>query len=199
MLKNEGELLMQVADGNERAFRELMYVYQPLLLTYVFQLTRSAAAAEEIVQDVFLKIWMGRESLAGVQRFRSYLFIVCRNYALDQLRKIIRERRRAAEWEKEQALSPEYDLPGQEPATAFFTLLDEAVSHLPPQQQKVYVLSRRNGLPQVEIARQTGLSVLTVKKYMKLAIASITAFIRSRLGNVPLVWIALAAAAGELF
>ncbi|MGX5819859.1 RNA polymerase sigma factor [Chitinophaga lutea] len=198
MLKNESELLTQVANGNEKAFRELMQVYQPLLLTYVFQLTRSAATAEEIVQDVFLKIWMGRESLAGVQRFRSYLFIMCRNYALDQLRKIIRERRKAAEWEKEQPLSPTDDPAGHDAAAAFFTLLDEAVNHLPPQQQKVYLLSRRNGLSHAEISQETGLSVLTVKKYMKLAIASITAFIRARLGDVPLVWIGLAAA-GNFF
>ncbi|GEP97600.1 RNA polymerase sigma factor [Chitinophaga cymbidii] len=191
---NERELLVKIAEGNESAFRELMHVYQPLLLTYVFQLTKSVSNAEEIVQDVFLKIWMGREALADVQRFKGYLFIVCRNYALDQLRKIARERELAARWESEQAQLDKYPPADTETPAAIFTLLDEAVNRLPPQQQKVYLLARRDGLPHAEIARQTGLSVLTVKKYMKLAIAAITAFIRARVGNIPLVWIMFAIA-----
>lgn len=177
-----------------------MAVYQPLLLTFVFRLTRSAGTAEEIVQDVFLKIWMGREALADVQRFKSYLFTVCRNYALDQLRKLIREQRRNAEWEQSQTTLPVAETPAEADAAAyFFTLLDEAVAHLPPQQQKVYILSRRNGLTHAQISKQTSLSVLTVKKYMKLAIAAVTAFIRARLGNAPLALVWLAVSAGNFF
>ncbi|WP_119079161.1 RNA polymerase sigma factor [Chitinophaga alhagiae] len=199
-INNERELLKQVAGGSEKAFQELMAVYQPLLLTFVFRLTRSAGTAEEIVQDVFLKIWMGREALADVQRFKSYLFTVCRNYALDQLRKLMREQRLSAEWEQLQpSLPAEETVTEPDAATYFFTLLDEAVAHLPPQQQKVYILSRRNGLTHAEISKRTSLSVLTVKKYMKLAIAAVTAFIRSRLGNAPIVLVWLAASAGNFF
>ncbi|UYQ94144.1 sigma-70 family RNA polymerase sigma factor [Chitinophaga horti] len=182
-------MLSRTAGGDEYAFRELMLAYQPLLLTYVYQLTRSESHTEEIVQDVFLKIWMGREALEGVHRFKNYLFIICRNYALDQLRKLVRERELAAEWETEQ----EHTAAGSPADTdeQVYTLLDEAVNHLPPQQQKVYLMARRQGLPHAEIARQTGLSVLTVKKYMKLAIAAITEYIRSRLPGVSLVWIAM--------
>lgn len=197
-LNNERELLVQIAGGNENAFRELMLTYQPLLLTYVFQLIKSAGSAEEIVQDVFLKIWMNRESLADVQRFKGYLFIICRNYALDQLRKITRERELAARWEKEQVWEDSLSPGDTETQAVFFSLLDDAINHLPPQQQKVYLLARRDRLPHAEIARQTGLSVLTVKKYMKLAIAAITTFIRTRSENIPWVWI-LVAVASENF
>lgn len=196
-LNNESELLSGIARGDERAFRQLMLTYQPLLLTYVYQLTRSESAAEEIVQDVFLKIWMGREALEGVQKFKNYLFIVCRNYALDQLRKIARERELASRWESEQEFTGQ--AAPADTDEAIFTLLDEAVNNLPPQQQKIYLMARRQGLAHAEIARQTGLSVLTVKKYMKLAIAAITEFIKSRLSGVSLVLIAMAVAVENIF
>lgn len=196
---SEKELLLHTATGNEFAFRQLMNTYQPLLLSFVYQLTRSQNTTEEIVQDVFLKIWMNRESLAHVHNFRSYLFIVCRNYALDQLRKIIREKKLLSEWEKDHA-APDTETPatGSE-AEIIFTILDEAVAHLPPQQQKVYLLSRRQGLTHAQIARETGLSVLTVKKYMKLAIASIIDYSRSRYGNILGFWIGLAISSRNLF
>lgn len=184
-LYNEEELLKLVAAGNEEAFRKLMLTYQPLLLTYVFQLTKSATLAEEIVQDVFLKIWISRDALVDVQRFSSYLFIICRNYTLDQLRKIAREKVRADKWENEQQAAL---LTPADPAATFFTLLDEAIDRLPPQQQKVYLMARRDKLTHAAIARETGLSTLTVKKYMKLAIASISRFIRSHMHLLPWIW-----------
>jgi RNA polymerase sigma-70 factor (family 1) len=186
---NERELLLLITQGDENAFRELMFAYQPLLLTYVYRLTRSESHAEEIVQDVFLKVWMGREALDVVQNFRNYLFIICRNYALDQLRKIVRERELALEWENEQ--EHKQTVTDTETDEFIFTLLDEAVNQLPPQQQKVYLMARRQGLSHADIARQTGLSVLTVKKYMKLAIASVTDYIKARLSGVSLVLVAM--------
>ncbi|WP_295128490.1 RNA polymerase sigma factor [uncultured Chitinophaga sp.] len=194
---NERELLLHIARGDENAFRELMFAYQPLLLTYVYRLTKSESHAEEIVQDVFLKVWMGREALEGVQNFKNYLFIICRNYALDQLRKIVRERELAAEWENEQEHTPA--ISDTETDEFIFTLLDEAVNQLPPQQQKVYLMARRQGLSHAEIAMQTGLSVLTVKKYMKLAIAAVTEYIKARLSGVSLVLVAMLAGLDIIF
>lgn len=195
----EKELLQRTSAGDEFAFRELMATYQPLLLSFVYQLTRSQSTAEEIVQDVFLKIWMNRESLAHVQKFKSYLFIVCRNYALDQLRKIIRERKLVSQWENENNTTAFESPAASDETNALFTMLDEAVAQLPPQQQKVYLLSRRQGLTHAQIAKETGLSVLTVKKYMKLAIAAIIDYTRSRYGNILGFWIGLALSSRNLF
>lgn len=176
---NENELLKSVATGNQQAFRKLMHIYQPLLLTFVTRLTKSTYAAEEIVQDVFLKIWINREVLHGVQHFKGYLFILCRNYAIDQIRKLAREKELANRWGNE----PSNYYGHAEPDTdnIFFTLLDEAIDKLPAQQKKVYLMARGEGLTHAEIAKKTGLSRLTVKKYMKLAIAAISHFIRNQL------------------
>lgn len=187
---NEDKLLKLVAAGNQEAFRKLMHVYQPLLLTFVTRLTKSTSAAEEIVQDVFLKIWINREALYEVQRFKSYLFIICRNYAIDQIRKLAREKELANRWENDPINHSESA--DTDPDTIFFTLLDDAIDKLPAQQKKVYMMARGEGLTHAQIAQKTGLSRLTVKKYMKLAIAAISRFIRNQLPFIATPFIILA-------
>lgn len=75
-LENEQALLQLIAGGDENAFATLFHHYQQHLLRVVYQFVKSQALSEEIVQDVFLKIWTGREKLPEIQQFRSWLFIL---------------------------------------------------------------------------------------------------------------------------
>lgn len=177
---NEKHLLQQVADGNDRAFRLLFYRYADLLGTYVFRLTGSRQITEEIVQDVFLKIWMSREVLALVENFHSYLYVVSRNQALNALRSQLRQQRRQKEWERATAESRLPTLP-EEPVEYPAGLIDRAIRQLPPQQQKVWLLSRKDGFTHKQIALNMTLSPETVKKYMMYANQSIARFIRAHL------------------
>ncbi len=170
-------MLQQVAAGDERAFRLLFGAYHQLLATHVYRLTESAVLAEEIVQDVFLKIWMSREALAEIQHFRAYLFVVSKNQALNALRKIARERARQLAWQKEQQETGVTE----SPEAIYYSLIDTAISRLPPQQQKVYLLSRHERLRYREIAERMDLSQETVKKYLQLAIASISDYVRDNI------------------
>lgn len=175
----ECELLREVVLGNENAFRQLFKVHSHRLGTYVFRLTGSIELAEEIVQDVFLKIWMNRETLAGVTNFKAYLFVVSKNHALNCLRKLIKERACQQKWEE--SVSDELKIPEGEMADKYYSLLDEAIDHLPPQQQKVYLLSRHERLKYAEIAEQLDISRETVKKYLQIAIASITTHVHANM------------------
>ena len=94
VLPCENDLLLRVAGGDEHAFSELFNTHHQLLGTHIYRITGSAELAEEVVQDVFLKIWLSRESLAAVQHFRAYLFVISKNHALNCLRKIAKERLR---------------------------------------------------------------------------------------------------------
>ncbi len=176
----EKKVLQQVAAGNEQAFRELLFRYAGLLGTYVFRLTRSRESAEEIVQDVFLKIWMSREVLAEVENFRAYLFVISRNQALNVLRKMARENELQKEWEKscETIL---HDIPEVEATQNPAGLIDLAIDRLPQQQQRTWLLSRQQGLTHKQIAVEMQLSCETVKKYIMYANQSIARFIKSHL------------------
>ena len=183
---SEIELIKLVSTGNERAFRHLYITYHQLLRTHIYRLTESSELADEIVQDVFLKIWNNRESLEGINNFKGYLFILSKNYTIDFLRKHIRQTILHQKWESEEAQTfQEDDLTAH--ATNYYGLLDEAIDQLPPQQKKVYLLSRHEHLKYVEIAARLGISRETVKTYLQLATASITLYVKKKVNFMVLL------------
>lgn len=184
---NEEQLLLrQVAEGDEAAFTVLFNRYYPLLSTHIFRITRSVPETEEIIQDVFFKIWMTRESLLGITAFKPYLWVIAKNRALNAVKKMARERFNRAGYLQEVTEAPDNDhIP------ELHSLIDDAISHLPPQQKKVYLLSRQDRLKQAEIASRLGLTVPTVKKYMQLAIISISNHVKEKHGIVILPFLLL--------
>jgi RNA polymerase sigma-70 factor (ECF subfamily) len=176
-LHHENELLLRVAAGDEHAFRLLFTAYHQQLGTHIYRITNSAELAEEVVQDVFLKIWMTRETLSTIEDFKAYLFVISKNYALNCLKKLAKERIQIKQLEQSSIGLLNTD---QDPSI-YYNLLDEAIDHLPPQQQKVYLLSRHNRLKYAEIADQLKLSRETVKKYLQIATTSITDYVRTHL------------------
>jgi RNA polymerase sigma-70 factor (family 1) len=183
----EKELLMKVASGDEHAFSELFKSYHHLLGTHIYRITNSAELAEEVVQDVFLKIWLSRETLLTVENFRAYLFVVSKNHALNCLRKLAKERTHQKSLEENVNV---FDPEKANCLDPYYSLLDRAIDHLPPQQQKVYLLSRHKRLKYDEIASQMGLSRETVKKYLQGATHSITHFVQSNSDVIALMIIA---------
>ncbi|MET6999743.1 RNA polymerase sigma factor [Chitinophaga defluvii] len=175
-IHNESILLARVAHGDEKAFTELFHAYHHQLGEFVMLLTASNEMTAEIVQDVFLKVWMNRQELATVDKFTAYLFILTRNYTLNCLRKLANDRKKQVQYG--QYVTTTAATEPQPVNTDYFTLVDSAIAQLPPQQQQVYLLSRRDGLKHVEIATQMGISRETVKKYIQLAVKSVGDFIK---------------------
>src|SRR5689334_9507875 len=181
----EKELLLLAARGSEQAFRQLFMRYHQWLISHIFRLTDSMTQAEEVAQDVFLKLWMNREVLAGIHKFKPYLFVLSRNHAVNVLKATIKDRMRRQEWEKEHTLQPLNN--EEEPTATRYTLLDEAIDQLPEQQRKVYLLSRYERLTYSEISGRMNISRETVKKYLQKATASITAFIKKKIAELKLL------------
>lgn len=174
---NENELLQRISEGDETAFTELFNTWYPLLSTLILRVTRSETLTEEVVQDVFLKVWMGRESLVYVDRFKPFLWVMAKHLAIDALRKTAARSAREKLYQAELATKNDAD-----DTPDYHTLIDEAVAQLPPQQQRVYILSRRDRLKQAEIAERMGISISTVKSYMQLSVNSITHYVKEKAG-----------------
>ena len=175
---DERALLLLVAEGNERAFRLLFDNHHQRLGAHIFHLTKSHEMAEEVVQDVFLKIWTNRGSLSEVQNFHAYLYVISKNHALNCLKKLARERIDMAELELHEHILLSEDSTDD---NSRYLLIDEAIDQLPPQQQRVYLMSRHDRFKQSQIAEELNLSRETVKKYLKIASESITGYIRKKL------------------
>lgn len=173
---DEKEVLLRIAAGDAVAFSTIFYRYHQELAAYVLRLTRSQCMTEEIVQETFLKIWIKKEQLAAVQDFRAWLFTLCRNHCFNSLRQMARAALQQQTWIS-QVIQQAHE--NEEPAPEYyFSLIEEAVGQLSPQQQKVYLLSRRDGLKHEDIARQLQLSRHTVKRHMSLALHAIEAYVR---------------------
>ena len=183
---NERKLLLQVVEGDEPAFAQLFYSYHESLGAYIYQLTCSREMAEEVVQDVFLKIWMQRYLLKEVDNFQAWLFVVAKNQAINSLKQSVAERKKRLLWKKDQEADAVLQAIEEDDK---FQLLDEAIGQLPQQQKKVFIMSRYHRLKYEEIARELNLSRETVKYYLQIATSSISKFIIKRIHLI--IWISL--------
>jgi len=169
---NDRELLMRIAGGDQNAFREVFDHYQSYVFTFAQKITRSYSDAEEVVQDIFLKIWLDRNQLTDIENFGAYLNRLVRNHTLNLLRHeaVISKAKTAIG-----LISSENDLATQHALDYKETkaFLDTVVSRLPEQQRKVYALCHFEGLKYNEVAAQMNISPDTVHYHMKLALATI--------------------------
>jgi len=179
-LPNESELLSKIAEGDQNAFTRLFYHYYKPLGRFVFNFIGSQQQTEEIVQDAFVKIWLRRESLNEINSIGNYVFVLCRNAAFAELKKIASEKNTYTKLEQYLAVEAENDKL-ENPTEEYRILIQEAVAKLPPQQKKVYTLSRYERMKYEEIANQLGLSEVTVKKHIQLAVRFIQKDVTSRI------------------
>jgi len=159
---DEKELFLQIAAGDETAFRVLFDRYRERLFSFAWQLCHSAVEAEEVVQDIFLKLWQQRAMLAAVSFPRKYIYTMTRNRTLDLLAKISRDEQMIKEVWANVSQSDnltENLLQAKESQQ----LIQQAVSQLSEKKQIIFSLSRNQGLSHREIADQMNLSVQTVK------------------------------------
>lgn len=185
ILDNENELLLLVAEGDEKAFRQLFDHYWNKIYSVALTLTKSTALSEEIVQDVFLKIWLKREQLPSVEKFDGFLFTVAKNHIYNELRKKTMEQPFVEHLEQhflESSALPEQIMVLKETKQ----LIDKAVQQLPDQQRAVFELSRNEGLDYTTIADQLGISRSTVKNHMTKALQFLRQYLNAHRGELVL-------------
>jgi RNA polymerase sigma-70 factor (ECF subfamily) len=164
-----------IANGNQLAFQKLFDHYRNRVYGIAYKLTQSRNTAEEIVEDVFLKIWIKRADLSAIQNFSAYLFTIARNCSYRALKKIARDYRISAIPEEELSLShnetEEYVAEKE-----YKELLDSAINKLPKQQKLVFRLIKEQGLKREEVATVLRLSPETVKFHLSQAVKNIRTF-----------------------
>jgi RNA polymerase sigma-70 factor (family 1) len=175
-------LFMQISAGDEKAFRAIFDLYKVELFSVVTRLTKSQIIAEEIIQEVFISLWISREHLTKVEEPASYIYRIVFNRIGNYLKKEANQQRIIkASMQYRQSSS---DLTEQVVAVNDTQrIITRALGQLPPQQRMVYRLSRQQGLNNNEIANQLHVSQHTVKSHLSKAIG----FIRTYLQNTAVV------------
>ena len=178
LLAGERQLMQRCVDGDRNAFAELYNFYAPLLFNIVFPLTnRSRQDTEEIIQDLFVKLWSKRDKMLTIQSFRPFIFRVARNGVIDWYRKNETKKEYSTfyhEINRESSVSVTDELLFQE----YYSIALEAIDKLSPRQKQIFNLRHTEDLSLDEIAAKLGISIFAVKKQLYEAIRFVKEYLR---------------------
>ena len=177
-LHNERELLAEIAEGNEHAFKIIYNSYRKLVYSSALRLLKADYLAEEVLQEVFLKIWTLKEKLLQIRHLESYLTTLTRNRSLNVLRRIAlensTEKELAIDWAEEHNETEERIL-----LDDFHRILNAGIAELPAKQRQVYQLCYQEGYKYEQVADQLNISPLTVKTHMQHALKFLRVYVRT--------------------
>ena len=177
---DDEELMARLSFRDLEAFRTLYKRYSGLVYSASLRVLRDANLAEDMVQEIFLRIWRKPESYVSQRgKFATWLTSVARNRAVDEIRSRNRRYRHETASPEEQ----EWDVPGDERDDPALTaelsdqrrLILAAMSGLPPEQKKVIELAYFGGLTQQEIAERLQQPLGTVKTRIRLGMQKLRA------------------------
>ena len=178
-ISDEKKLILLLGESDKDAFTEIFDYYRDRIFSRTLRFLKSQALAEEIVQDVFLKIWLKRSELQHVQSLHAYISSMANNLIIDRLKNLSYETTARNELSKRQQYIEDTDYLLRQ--HEYQQLIQDAINLLPTQQKQVYQLAKTAGMNQQAIAEKMHLSRLTVKKHMAKALQFIRKYINSHL------------------
>lgn len=160
-MADEHVLIMAMKGGSHDAFNQLYGLYAGRLFVFCQRVTKNTALAEDIVQEAFIALWENRQSIRNEQSVSSLLFLMAKGRAINGLRKTLNAETylKYVQTQRAEATSADKQLMYED----FLSVIDSALSHLNPTQQKVIRLSKIENMRIRDIAEQLGLSEQTVK------------------------------------
>jgi RNA polymerase sigma-70 factor (family 1) len=180
-LVNEAELFVNLAKGDEHAFETIYRHFSKRLLPYVLKLVKIPELAEELIQDIFVNIWINRQAFSEVNHPTSYLFSIANRQALKYLKKVASDARilkSITDYAETSTNETEERIIFRESGEA----IKAAVAQLPAQRRTIWELSRNEGLSHEQIAEKLQISKNTVKNQMVHATKYIRNFLDGQAG-----------------
>ena len=187
------KIMMQLAaGGDEAAFTQLFYLYRHRLYSFALRITESPELAQDMVQDVFLKLWKDKSHLDKVENFSSFVFKMAQNQAINAFKRMANETLILSKIQNE-VLVFETGAEENVEYKEVQHLINDVLKKLPPQQNLVFKLSREQGLKHAEIAQLLKISPYTVKNHLVIALQTIREYLRHNLKieYLPIIFIFL--------
>jgi len=178
-VKTNTELILLLKEGNMVAFDAIYEKYCRRLFGFVIRYVKLETDAEEIVQDVFVKIWENREKINTYSSFESYLFTISYNSAISLLRKRIHEKKYLEHLNSLRHENVASELTDEIYFNELNNKIQSLLAKLTPRQKEIFLLSREEGLTHDEIARKLGISANTVKNHL----VTVLNFLKSNIDN----------------
>lgn len=174
------QLLLLLKNGDETAFTTLFERYRDRLYYYLLKHTKSAEIAEEIVTDIFMKLWTGRELVHQISDVAAFFHKVGYYKAMDFLRTTARHSRLQQVYINRMEPNAEKTADEILIDAEAMALLHKAINQLPPKRKAIYKLSREEGLSHLEIAKMLNLSPSTINNSMVSATRSIARYLEQQ-------------------
>lgn len=168
---------MLTAEGDEAAFSQLFHSYYPRLLQFLSRFDQSNGNVDEAVQETFIKVWLARDQLPGIENFRAWIFTIASREAIALIRKNLLKEKTGHAFLASQPAADQETPADITHAAEIKRLVAEAVAHMPPARRRIYLMSREEGLKPAEIAARLNLSVSTVKNTLVTALQDIRRFL----------------------
>lgn len=185
---NEQDILIRLKAGEEPAFGKLYAHYSEPIYGRLLRLLKDSDIADEIIQELFLKVWEKREQINISQSFKSYLYTIAENLAYDHFRKVARERKLQDKFRQittELYTHTEEDLLSRESKD----IIDKAIETLPLQRKTAFVLCKIEGKSYQEAAEIMGVSVSTISNHLVKANVSIRAYLSKSEDLLPTLFV----------
>ncbi|MEQ8712076.1 MAG: RNA polymerase sigma-70 factor [Cyclobacteriaceae bacterium] len=152
-------------EGSREAFEVVYNCYKQRVYFYALKLTKAEELAEEVTQDVFIRVWSNREKIDTQYSFSSFLFRVTHNHTLNVLKRLNYEQ------QAKERLAPKYRQGANVTEDTvvhdeYMSILSTAINLLPPKRKSIFDLSRTKGVSHDEIALKMGISKNTVKSQL---------------------------------
>ena len=179
------ELQIRVAGGDENAFTQLYLHFGKKLILFGVSLVRSKEIAEELVEDVFVRLWANRPGITGIENLTVYLYVAVKNKALNKLSQKAKELIAAPfdylDTTMDEFATDPYDLMI---TSEMMAQMQQAIEALPPRCKMIFKLVREDGLKYKEVAEILNISVNTIDVQMAIAVKKIcTALHIEKTGN----------------
>ncbi|WP_270087709.1 RNA polymerase sigma factor [Sphingobacterium sp. SYP-B4668] len=158
-------MLVDFIDGSESALDHIYKSFAPKVYKVAYFLLQDNGWSDDVVQEVFIKLWENRMKLQREQNLWSYLYVLTKRASLNKLRSIKRSNTCFQQlWSNISDVNNEVE--DHILAKELADQIDRFVAQLPPQQQKIFTLSRIGGFSHQEIAEQLGISPNTVRNHI---------------------------------
>ena len=165
---SEFELLSEVQQGNEKAFEALFDIYKDKIYAFSYKILKSKDLADDIVIEVFAKIWKGREFIQPGLTFQAYLFKITKNHIVNFLNKASSDSR----VQEQLLISVNYYRSSTEEEiiyNEYLTIAKQVINQMPKRRRQVFKLKTEQGMSYEQIASHLGVSKNTVKTHLTAA------------------------------
>jgi len=175
--RSNKDLLLLIKEGDMVAFYHIYERYCARLYGFVLRYIKQEQDAEEIVHEVFIKIWEARDKIDVYSSFESFIFTIAYNSTISMFRKRTKEKKYMEHLRSLQQVEKAPDLTDEIHFNELNDQVQTLLNELTPRQKEIFQLSREKGLSHEEIAKKLNITVNTVKKHM----VNTLAFLKSHL------------------